>query len=104
MPIQREEGHAPDRPYNAPSEALRAAKTIYELIPRAFGKMLSWEDIEPELKRAFDDSEHGNIVARINNLRRLIGIQFNNEEEVQYNKIKFSNKRRAYEAAVLRKK
>jgi RHS repeat-associated protein len=53
-----EEGHAPDKPYNDVDRAIEAAKVIYDLLGQmGNGKATPWEQLEPELRKAFSAKE-----------------------------------------------
>jgi hypothetical protein len=94
-----EDGHAPDRPYNASTAALGAARAIYDLIPLSSGgPSVSWASLEPDLARAFDDYSP-TIEGRITKLRRVLDKHFH--ESVDYTWTKFHREKLAYQAAVL---
>ena len=99
---EEEDGHAPDRPYNAPLKALRAAEATYQLIPPPISggsTTIGWTSLQPELAAAFNDYGRVSIIERTNRVRRIIEAHFN--ESPHYDKIRFRRKKSDYEAAVM---
>jgi hypothetical protein len=96
-----DDGHSPDRPYNTPDYALAAAAWLYQVLPApvAPGRTVSWSELEPRLRAAFQANAESEkpLEARIREIQGVIA-DVVGDQDVQYDKKKFAAERREFEA------
>jgi hypothetical protein len=93
-----EGGHQPDRPYNDPGRAVRAAEAIYGLIPGQPSAEKPWSVIEPKLQAVFAAPNGRKLTERIGAMQSLIHTEFG--ENTNYDRREFAKEREQFERAV----
>lgn len=100
-----EDGHAPDRPYNSVSEAVEAARAIYEIVPTLTNgtSIVPWSAVQTNLQSVFSldgltRNDQSEIKVRVAMLKKLIHQQFG--DVADYDKKRFAVNKDAFVQAV----